>query len=342
MSEAFSQNVVAAGAESRKSDHIELAFNSGVKNRGVDSRFMYEPIFSGHEISVPQTNFLGKILALPLWVSSMTGGTEKAYEINKNLARASKNFGMGMGLGSCRQLLDSDERLKDFAWRKEIGDNQPFFANLGIAQVEQLWERNRFDIIKDMLQKIEADGLIVHINPLQEWLQPEGDRLHHPPIQTLIALLEKVDYPVLVKEVGQGMGYHSLKTLMELPLAAIEFAAYGGTNFSKLELLRSDEDKNAAYEVLAKIGHSANEMTDFVNDILNLEQNILCKDFIISGGINDFLDGYYHIKKINTNAIYGQASTMLRYASVSYEHLERYLYKQRDGLQLAYAYLQIK
>lgn len=342
MSDDFPHNMDSAGAENRKSDHIKLAFSSNAQNLGIDNRFMYEPIFSGHELSVPQTTFLGKILSLPLWVSSMTGGTEKAYEINKNLARASKNFGMGMGLGSCRQILDSDERLKDFNWRKEIGEKQPFFANLGIAQVEHIWERNRFDIIREMLQKIEADGLIVHINPLQEWLQPEGDRLHHPPIQTLIALLEKVDFPIVVKEVGQGMGYHSLKTLMELPLAAIEFAAFGGTNFSKLELLRSDEEKNAAYEVIAKIGHNATEMTDFVNDILRLEQNILCKDFIISGGINDFLDGYYHIKKINANAIYGQASMMLKYASVSYEHLERYLYKQRDGLQLAYAFLQIK
>ncbi len=335
-------NENAAGAERRKGDHIDLAFASNAKHFVPDDRFMYEPIFSGHEVSVPQSNFLGKTMSLPIWVSSMTGGTEKAYAINKNLAKACKNFGLGMGLGSCRQLLYSDDRLRDFFWRREIGDSQPLFANLGIAQIEQLWERNRFDLVKELLLKTEADGLIVHINPLQEWLQPEGDRLHHPPIQTIIALLEKIDYPILIKEVGQGMGYHSLKTLMELPLAAIEFAAYGGTNFSKLELLRGSEEDNAAYEVIARIGHNASEMTDFVNDVLAKEHNVLCKDFIISGGIKDFLDGYYHIKKINANAIYGQASEMLRHAAVSYEHLETYLQKQKDGLQLAYAYLQIK
>lgn len=329
-------------SESRKVDHIELALAASANNFEADGRFMYEPLFSGHDASIPESSFVGKTLAMPLWVSSMTGGTEKAYTINKNLARACKNFGIGMGLGSCRQLLYSDERLKDFSWRKEIGDSLPFFANLGIAQIEELWESNRLGSIKDLLRKLDADGLFVHVNPLQEWLQPEGDRLHHPPIQTIIALLEKADYPVIVKEVGQGMGYHSLKTLMQLPLAAIEFAAFGGTNFSKLELLRGNEHTSAAYEVLSRVGHNARDMTDFVNEILKEENNIICKDFIISGGIKDFLDGYYYINKINTRAIYGQASALLQYAAISYEHLEQYLYRQREGLRLAYAYLKIK
>ena len=104
----------------------------------LDDRFYYEPLLSAHPSETNPVGFLGKKLRAPIWVSSMTGGTELARKINTNLARACREFGMGMGLGSCRSLLDRDEYLGDFNVRELIGDELPFYANLGIAQVEQL------------------------------------------------------------------------------------------------------------------------------------------------------------------------------------------------------------
>ena len=102
------------GAE-RKKDHIELAFRSQIDKQDLDSRFYYEPLLSGHPErgSLPGFEFLGKSLKAPLWVSSMTGGTEMAKTINQNLARACKDFGIGMGLGSCRSILFSDDTVPE-------------------------------------------------------------------------------------------------------------------------------------------------------------------------------------------------------------------------------------
>jgi len=133
-----------------------------------------------------------------------------------------------------------------------------------------------------MIDKLSADGLIIHVNPLQEWLQPEGDRFEYAPLETITRFLDNFQLPVIVKEVGQGMGYQSLKALFQLPLAAIDFAANGGTNFAKVELLRSKETKQLIYGQLAHVGHSAAEMTDISNRILNeLGEKALCKQVII-------------------------------------------------------------
>jgi isopentenyl-diphosphate delta-isomerase len=332
-------------AVARKKDHIELAFKSQVTNNQLDNRFYYEPILSGHpdKNSLPQFHFLGKNMRSPMWVSSMTGGTELANKINHNLARACRDFGMGMGLGSCRSLLYSDEYLKDFNVRPLIGDDLPLYANLGIAQLEQLIENKEYYIITNLIDKLQADGLIIHVNPFQEWLQPEGDRFKHAPIDTITHLLEKLDVKIIVKEVGQGMGYESLKALFQLPLEAIDFAANGGTNFAKLELLRSDETKQLIYGQLANVGHSAEEMVEITNGILaELGDKALCKQVIISGGVRTFLDGYYLINKLQTNCVYGQASAFLKHARGSYEELYDYVNAQVEGLELANAFLKVR
>lgn len=332
-------------AESRKRDHIELAFQSQVTQAALDGRFYYEPILAGHPErgSLRSFLFLGKAMRAPMWVSSMTGGTELAYTINQNLARACRDFGMGMGLGSCRSLLYSDDTLKDFDVRGLIGDGLPLFANLGVAQLEQLIEGGELYRVREMVDKLQADGLIIHVNPLQEWLQPEGDRFRHPPLQTITAFMEKTDMPVIVKEVGQGMGYESLRALMQLPLAAIDFAASGGTNFARLEMLRGDKAKAAVYEHLAYVGHSAGEMVEIYNRLLDeLGTKVRCRQVIISGGVKNFLDGYHLINKINAAAVYGQASGFLRHARGAYEELYDHVDAQVQGLELANAFLRVK
>ena len=332
-------------AVSRKKDHIELAFKSQVGADALDPRFYYEPLFAAHpeKGSWPAFSFLGKTMRAPVWVSSMTGGTDWANTINHNLAKACGEFGMGMGLGSCRALLHNDDHLADFDVRDHIGDDLPLFANLGIAQIEELIEESETYKIAELVDKLRADGLIIHVNPFQEWLQPEGDRFKKPPIETISTVLEKLDIAVIVKEVGQGMGKESLKALLQMPLAAVDFAASGGTNFAKLELLRSDEQKQAIYRELAHVGHSAADMVNITNEVLaELGDRVVCEQIIISGGVSSFLDGYYLINKIQVPAIYGQASAFLKHARGSYEELHAHVDAQIRGLELAKAYLRVR
>jgi isopentenyl-diphosphate Delta-isomerase len=326
----------------RKKAHIDLAFKSQTGKEDIDRRFYYEPIMKAHPEGINKVFHLaGKSLKVPLWVSSMTGGTQLAASINRNLAKVCKEYGMGMGLGSCRIILNDDTHLNDFDVRSDIGDDLPLFANIGIAQLEQLIESGKTGKLDDLIAKLRADGIIIHVNPIQEWFQPEGDRLKKPPIQSIEAFLNKARYPVIVKEVGQGMGYRSLKALLELPLEAVEFAAFGGTNFARLELLRSKAMVNEFYEPLSKVGHDAVEMLEMVNQIV-LEGKHKSKSVIISGGIKNYLDGYYLIQKSTLPAIYGQASGFLRYARESYEDLAKYVDLQVKGLELAFAFLSIK
>ena len=152
--------------------------------------------------------------------------------------------------------------------------------------------------------------------------------------------MDHAKYPVIVKEVGQGFGPASLNALMKMPLAAIEFGAFGGTNFSILELTRNE--KAQSLQPLANIGHRAEEMISFVNAILMKNSPCSCNSFIVSGGVTSFLDGYHHLQKINATAVYGQASEMLKYALEGYEQLSNFIEKQKEGLALAKAFLRIK
>ena len=328
--------------EKRKKEHIDLAFQSQTHRDEVDKRFFYEPVLSRHPEGIPGSFYIaGKKLKVPVWISSMTGGTELAGKINRNLARVAGEFGMGMGLGSCRVILDDNTHFADFDVRDVIGTNLPLFANLGIAQVEQMIVKKELGKIDSLLSRLRADGLIIHVNPMQEWFQPEGDRLLNPAFESIGILLAQAGYPVIVKEVGQGMGMESLQALLQLPLESIEFAAYGGTNFTKIELLRTSESQLQVFEPFSRVGHDAFEMTDMVNTIVK-GGNVQVKNIIISGGIRNFLDGYYLIKKSLLPAVYGQASGFLKYAREDYGQLRAYTEMQVKGLEMAYAFLKIK
>jgi len=328
--------------ENRKKDHIQLAFKSQTPAVQMDARFHYEPMLSPHPIGGMQpVNILGKEQRIPIWVSSMTGGTRQAGTINRNLAMACHEFGMGMGLGSCRIILEDDRHFEDFNMRSLVGDDLPFWANLGIAQVEELLQRKQVSKASKLVERLHADGLIIHVNPMQEWFQPEGDILEFAPIETIRHFLDSFDFPVIVKEVGQGIGPESLRALLQLPLQAIEFAAFGGTNFAKVELLRDENASQALFEPLANIGEDAVTMVELINEMVS-EQSPECKELIISGGIKSFLDGYYLIQKSTLPAIYGMASSFLEHARGDYEKLRKYVYAQVKGLEMAYTYLSIR
>ncbi len=325
----------------RKKDHIQLAIESATDRHSLDRRFYYEPLLTTHPGEVRAINgfFLKKAYRAPIWVSSMTGGTQWARHINHNLARACGEFGLGMGLGSCRKLLDSDEFFEDFNVRSLMPE-QALYANLGIAQVIELILTKKLYKLKELVNKLEADGLIIHVNPTQEWLQPEGDRITGlSPLIAIKKVLDHVDFPIIVKEVGQGMGPLSVRCLMELPLAAIEFGAYGGTNFAKLENLRHPETKEI--DPLCYVGHTADEMIDFVHEI---SQTITpsCKEYIISGGVKTYLDGYYYNERLRFNSVYGQAASFLEHARESYDKLASFVDNQISGYQYALRYLSLR
>ena len=316
----------------RKKDHITLANQSQTDKNTIDSRFYYEPVFATHsDKKIKEIEFAGKKMKYPIWISSITGGTDKAKSINTNLAKVANKFGLGMALGSCRSILNNNDNISDFDLRNTIGNQQPFYVNLGIAQIEKLIANNNISQISDLINKLKADGLFIHINPLQEAFQPEGDKFDTPPLKTIETLLSKIDTNIFVKEVGQGFGPESIKALLNLPLKGIEFGAFGGTNFAKLELLRSNNTNP-----LASVGHTIDEMISYINE------NKTDKEIIISGGINSYLDGYYYMNIINAKAVYGQAYNMMKCASESYEKLEEYIKKEIEGLELAYSLLKVR
>lgn len=328
--------------QDRKKDHINLAFESQTYSKENDKRFYYEPLLNGHPTGLKPISFLGKTLNAPIWISSMTGGTKLAGKINRNLAQAAAEFGLGMGLGSCRCLLEKDACFEDFNVRPIIGDNLPLYANLGVGQIEQLIASKKIALVEKMIEKLRADGLIIHVNPLQEFFQPEGDRFDAPPIKTIKRFLELTDIKIIVKEVGQGMGRASLEELLKLPIEAIDFAALGGTNFSKLELLRNSNDFIEELAPLKNVGHTADEMLEMINDLVVGNKEVKVKQLIVSGGIGTFLDGYELINKSKLLAIYGQGSAFLKYATQDYKSLRKYIETQIKGLEMAYAYLRIK
>jgi len=328
--------------EQRKSDHINLALKTQTTGIEKDTRFAYEPMLHAHPSDeLPQIPIGSKILRAPIWISSMTGGTRMAGVINRNLATLAGEFGFGMGLGSCHILLRNEKHLPDFNLREAIGRDQPFYANMGIAQIEYYLNKGDVKTIEDLVGLLKTDGLIVHVNPMQEWLQPEGDRIQHPPIQTIRELLRQVDFPIMVKEVGQGMGKESLRALLELPLAGIEFGAFGGTNFAKLELLRDESGRKGLLEPLSYIGETAPDMTGHINQLIEEGVSVQTQSLIISGGIKNFLDGYHLINTSKLPAAYGMASTFLKHAREDYHTLKKFTQGQLEGLKVAYAYLRV-
>ncbi|MCK9480923.1 MAG: isopentenyl-diphosphate delta-isomerase [Bacteroidia bacterium] len=327
----------------RKADHIQLAFESVAD--GQDKRFYYEPMLAAHptENTIPLTKIGNRQMKLPLWVSSMTGGSEKAGHINRSLAQACGKYGIGMGLGSCRIVLEDSKYFSDFDLRAYLGDEVPFMANLGIAQIENIVANGDYKIVEDLVHSLQADGLIIHVNPLQEWFQPEGDKITVSPIQTLKSFLKHFNYPIWVKEVGQGFGIKSLEALLELPVSGIEFGAYGGTNFAKLESLRHKSNAANSILPLSKVGHTADEMTEFINDLFNRKPQLFeNKIMVVSGGIKNFLDGYYLINKLNVPAVYAQASAFLKHALEGSQAVEQFIESEKRGLMAAYAYLTVK
>lgn len=318
----------------RKEDHIDLTFKAQSRvpeNYGL----YYEPILNHSNFNIKR-NLLDKTLNAPLWISSMTGGNKRGKELNISFAKAAQKFGLAMGLGSCRSIIESDERLDEFKMRSYCPDTI-IFANLGIAQVYQYLKNDELHKIEKMINKIEADGLIIHINPLQEFFQPEGDAIDFSIFETIKSAVYSLKLPIIIKEVGQGMGPKSLQALLELPIYGIELASFGGTNFSKLESLRSKSHNE--YNPMIRAGHTAEDMIDWIK---KCTINPSLKTIIISGGIENMLHGHSLIERLNMPNIQtfiGQASAYLSKALEGDQVLEEFLNEQVNTYKVASEYM---
>jgi isopentenyl-diphosphate delta-isomerase len=221
----------------RKADHLRINLEEDVAAKGVSSgfeayRFMHcaLPEIDLAEVSTA-TEVLGWQLASPLFISCMTGGTDSAMRINHALAEAAEELGIAIGLGSARVLLERPDALASFAIR-DVAPSVPLFANLGAVQL------NRGVTTADcrrLVAMLGADALVLHLNPLQEALQPEGDTCFAGLLGRIAALAGELEVPVIVKEVGWGIGADLVTSLLDAGVAAVDVAGAGGTSWSEVE-----------------------------------------------------------------------------------------------------------
>ncbi len=237
----------AATTISRKADHIRINLRSDVSAKGVTSgferyRFLHQAL---PELDLDQVDtsveLFGRHLAAPLLISSMTGGTPEAAGINRALAEVAQTTGLAMGLGSGRVLLEHPEVSDTFAVRA-VAPDILLFANLGAAQLNK---GVTVDDCRRLVEHLGADALVLHLNPLQEALQPEGDAKFAGLLGRIEALCRRLDRPVVAKEVGWGIASDTVRRLLDAGVAAIDVAGAGGTSWSEVERQRIDDPVRA-------------------------------------------------------------------------------------------------
>ncbi len=225
----------------RKADHIRINLEEDVQFPRVSTGF--ERYRLAHQ-ALPELDLaavdthvtlLGRGLRLPLLISSMTGGTDAAGAINRNLAQAAQARGIAMGLGSQRTGIEQAETVSTFRVR-DLAPDILLFANLGAVQLNYGYT---VDHCRRAVEMIEADALILHLNPLQEALQADGDWNWAGLLHKIEAVCRQIGLPVVVKEVGWGIGEHGAWQLADAGVAAIDVAGAGGTSWSAVESHRA-------------------------------------------------------------------------------------------------------
>ena len=240
-------DTAAQQTDQRKADHIRINLEEDVSFKAVTTGlenyfFMHQalPELDLDEINTAVTLF-GKPLKTPLFISSMTGGTERATEINRILATAAEEVGMAMGLGSQRAAIEDDALAESFRVRR-YAPNTLIFANVGAVQLNYGYGPARLQKAVDMA---EADALILHLNVLQEAVQPEGDRNFAGLLAKIEEVCRVLPVPVIAKEVGWGIAEQTARQLVEAGIAAIDVAGAGGTSWSQVEMYRAPTRRHA-------------------------------------------------------------------------------------------------
>ena len=238
------------GLAGRKLRHIDACLSGPVNHRLLTTgfekyRLPYDALTQTNLTAIDLgTRFLGVPLRAPVLIGAMTGGAELAGTINRNLADAAQKLGVGLMLGSQRIMLGDSEAAHVAAASFEVRDIAPdvlLIGNIGLAQVTDAVA----PALADALARVGANAVAVHTNPLQEAMQRNGDTDFGGTLDRLGRLATALDYPIMVKEVGHGIGATAARRLRDLPIAAVDVAGAGGTSWARVEqVIRYGEVRN--------------------------------------------------------------------------------------------------
>ncbi|CAN5123930.1 type 2 isopentenyl-diphosphate Delta-isomerase [soil metagenome] len=229
----------SAGAE-RKADHLRVTLTEDVDHvgltTGLETLRLHARALPGSDLSAVSlaSEAFGRSLGAPVLISCMTGGTSDAGPVNAALARAAQAHGVALGLGSGRVLLEGGDPAS-FQVR-DLAPDVPLLANLGAVQLPELG----VDGCRRLLDMTAADGLVLHLNAVQEAVQPDGDTDFGRLLEHIEAAVAGLDVPVVVKEVGFGLAPEDIAQLLEAGVAGIDVAGAGGTNWARVEGYRDD------------------------------------------------------------------------------------------------------
>ncbi len=273
--------------ENRKSEHLRVCIEEDVEFQQLTSglekyRFTHccLPELDRSDIELG-TNFLGKSLKAPILISSMTGGTELAHLVNTRLATVAQRYGLAMGVGSQRIALEQPELAPTFAVRS-LAPDILLLANLGAVQLN--YGCGLEECLK-LVELLEADALILHLNPLQEWVQSGGDSNFKGLLAKIEQICAQLPVPVIAKEVGNGISAPMAKKLIEAGVAAIDVAGAGGTSWAKVESQRAKDNRQRHLgQVFADWGLPTAEC---ITAIRSVNSTI---PLIASGGLKNGLD----------------------------------------------------
>ncbi|WP_164670890.1 type 2 isopentenyl-diphosphate Delta-isomerase [Virgibacillus doumboii] len=302
------------GINKRKTEHIRHCLTDNVegvnKSTGLEGiSFIHNALpeinFADIQLS---TSFLDKPINAPFLVSSMTGGSELAAKINQNLATAAEEKGWAIGLGSTRALLESDAHKESFLVRKQA-PTVPLIANIGAVQLNYGYGAEECQRIVDLTG---ADSIYLHLNPLQEAVQDEGDLNFENLLPKIEKVCSELNVPVGVKEVGFGIDGTIAKKLYDAGISYIDVAGAGGTSWSQVEKLRStDPLKKAAAEAFNSWGIPTKDC------IVSVRSELSDVPLVSSGGMKTGMDA---AKALTIGAdLVGFARSLLKAATKSDE-----------------------
>ena len=226
----------------RKKEHIELSLTDKVnfkdKTNGFD-RYDFEH-YAITEVEKDKINFtttfLNKKINYPFLISCMTGGTSEAENINTRLAKVANELNIPMGVGSQRQALESKHYHESYKTVRKEAPSVPILGNIGASQIVKM---NNFDKVQNIVDLIEADAMVVHLNATQELLQINGEPDFSGLLGKLEKLVKKINVPIIAKEVGAGISKEVAEKLLKVGIKGIDVAGAGGTSWAAVEILRS-------------------------------------------------------------------------------------------------------
>jgi len=274
---------------SRKQQHVQLTLSKDVSFRVKTSGFeRWDFVHNAlPEISLSDVDttvsFLGKPLRFPLLISSMTGGYTDALRINRALAEVCEARGLGMGLGSQRQAIEDTRFHTSYSIARKVAPTIPLFGNIGAAEVARLEDASPIQKLADL---IEADAFAVHLNALQEFLQPEGTPAFAGVLKGIEMLVKTLGIPIIVKEIGAGISAAVARRLLDAGVSVIDVAGAGGTSWAGVEILRRKKDRSPT-EVFWDWGIPT---VDCLRQVTALRTSKRVFTVVASGGIADGLD----------------------------------------------------